>query len=394
MWFICGLYGIYMWFICGLYGIYFVKYIPILLSNINRMLYYLILFAVFLLLIILLGTRTEAFQTFKAALPNEIGGTVLSKITFNDHSTVVRKLLGNSDKTIILIHNSPFNYEVWFPLYMYTQGLLREGQKIPTLISYDLLGHGTAWQPMEQKYNDRNPQNVAWSFSEFSDDLYAIYKKYVIGGGKVTVAGYGFGGSVAEEFALNHPEVVEHLFILQTTIAPMTVSLPMEISYMAQWIANNQAVTYLTMDRTFVQKNICIWFSVNDARICPYPENSQDTENSYGTTEYLLGAKLFREAAAETVLQVDKLLVDTDFRERWGKARVDFPITLLTANRDHYVVGVKPEEEIKSVNKASPNATLYLVAEKHGFTLIHTKYIFKLLIGQDMSKDPLTIQTL
>ena len=96
---------------------------------------------------------------------------------------------------------------------------------------------------------------------------------------------------------------------------------------------------------------MCIWFNVNDNLICPYPENAQDPENSYGTTEYLIADKLFREGNASTLLQVDKMYANSNFGDRWEKARVDFPITLLTANRDHYVSGSTPDTEINIINK-------------------------------------------
>ena len=92
-------------------------------------------------------------------------------------------------------------------------------------------------------------------------------------------------------------------------------------------------------------------------------------------------------------MQIDKLNTTADFRERWASIKVNFPITLLLSNRDHYFVNVNIEEEINSINKASPNAKLYFVEGKHGFTLIHTDFIYDLITGKEMSKNPLTIRT-
>ncbi len=149
---------------------------------------YLVLFAVLVIMVtVCIGKRENLMQSarltqtsiIKTPLATVVGGTVASKLTLKDHSTNVRRLLGDTGETIILVHNTPFNLLVWSPILMYTQSLKNAGKKIPNLLCYDLIGHGTAWVPVDKKYNDDDIPNHAWEYKDFSDDLYDVYKKYI-----------------------------------------------------------------------------------------------------------------------------------------------------------------------------------------------------------------------
>jgi len=371
---------------------------------------YLVLFAVLVIMVILcVGNREGLMQSarltqkniIRTPLATVVGGTVATKMIFKNHSTNVYRLLGNTNKTIILIHNSPFNVLVWMPLFMYVQSLKDAGKKIPNLLCYDLLGHGTAWVPVDKKYNDANIENHAWEYKVFSDNLYDIYKKY-IGSGKVTVVGYGFGGSVAQAFALDHTDLVSELFGLagvgfnasfSTGTGSTVTGIRDETQYLVQWITKNPLVTYLTMEDQFVQYNLCIWFQNNDKRICPYPENAKDTINTFGTVEYLLADKMYREANCQTYLQINKLVSTDNLHPGWEKAQLSFPVTFLVANMDYYTNLNTVKQDIQVVQKTTPSVTLYVSEGKHGFPLIYPAYIYNLITGQDMSKNPLTIET-
>ena len=205
------------------------------------------------------------------------------------------------------------------------------------------------------------------------------------------MVGYGFGGKVAQAFALEHQDLVKSLYILATSIGPTTTGIRDETSYLVQWISKNPLVTYLTMEQQFIQYNLCIWFQNNDKRLCPYPENDTDSVNTFGTVEYLLAAKMFRESSCQTYLQVDKLESTDNLRPLWVKAQLTFPVTFLVSSLDHYTNLDTVKQDIQIVQKASPSATLYISEGKHGFSLIHPEYIYDLITGQDMSKNPLTI---
>ena len=376
----------------------------ILLPDYKMTWLYLVLFGILVIMVITMfcvGNREEYMtsseliesKVFKTAHETVVGGTTATKMVFKDNSTVVRRLLGDTDKTIILLHNKPLNMQIWYPIYMFVQHVKNKGGKIPNLYSYDLMGHGTAWVPVDNKYNDANPYNRAWEYSNFTNNLYEIYKKY-IGSGKFTLVGYGFGGAVAQDFALEHPDLLEALYILSMSIGPIKEEIPNENQYLVDWIAKNPLVTYLTLEQQFLQYNLCLWFQNNDPQICPNPQNRRDKVNTFGTVEYLLADKMYREASCQTYLQVNKLVGTVNFRPKWEKANLPFPVTFIAGNLDYYLDLDTLKKDIEIVKRLSTDATLYIVQGKHGFPLIYPEYIFQLIQGQDMSKDPLTIQTI
>ena len=365
---------------------------------------YLVLFGVLVIMVIAMlcvtpregymtSSRLTETTTIATSHPTVVGGTVSTKLFF-DHSgrsTVVRKLLGDNNKTIILLHNNPFDMEVWSPLFMYVQHLKNIGKKIPNLICYDLLGHGTAWVPVPDQYNDANMKNIAWDFEEFSKDLYEVYQKYV-SLGKVTLVGYGFGGTVAQYFALDNYDLIDHLYVIATTIGPTITGVPDEKNYLVNWVAKNPLVTYLTLEQKFVNWGMCMWFDNNDPRVCSDPENAKDDTNSYGTVEYLLANKMYTEASCDTYLQVAKMLGTFDLRPKWKQIKVTCPVTFLIGNRDNYTNLKTIKEDVKIVKQSAPIVNLYMVNGKHGFALVYPEFIYQLISGQDMSKDPLTLE--
>jgi pimeloyl-ACP methyl ester carboxylesterase len=325
--------------------------------------------------------------------PTVVGGTTASKMTFESgHSTIIRKLLGNTNETIILLHNTPFDLQVWYPLFMYAQSLTHNQSNLPNLIAYDLLGHGTAWMPVPEKYNDINPQNRLWNYENFITELQEIYQTY-IKHGKITLVGYGFGGLVASAFALQNPDLVNSLYILAAGLGPMKTTIRDELSYLVQWIAQNPAVSYLTMQHQYIRYNLCLWFENSNIQVCPYPENSDDTADTFGTVEYLLAERLYREASSQSELQMNKLVRAVDLRSQWESIQVPFSVTFLVPNEDHYLNSEQITADLKIASKASPKVNLYTVKGKHGFPLIYPEYIYKLIIGQDMSENSLTISS-
>jgi pimeloyl-ACP methyl ester carboxylesterase len=310
-----------------------------------------------------------------------IGGTESIKIDFHrpngpPHSTVVRKLTGNNGKTWVLLHNSPFDFQVWFPLYMYAQSRAKAGEPIPTLVSFDILGHGTAWVSVPNQYNDTNPANVAWPVDDYSEEISAIYT--ALGINQATVVGYGFGGVLGLQFAIHYPKLVSELFILSIPISP-TPGMSDEIRFLADWIAQNRDVSYLTPSQPFVEAGMCDWFD------CSAPM----------TVERQLATRMMRESSATTLLQTDKLLTANDLRPQLKSKAIACPVTFLACNNDVYT----PLDLVKAdfqtyIRPAAPRATMYIVNGRHGFVLENPRYIYELTNGLDMARDPLTAQRL
>lgn len=356
----------------------------------------LIVLLIVLLIIVVYISNRELFDPNDTFLPTVVGGITASKIIYQGrygHSTNVLKLLGNTDTTIILIHNTPFDRQVWYPLFMYTQHQLRTGNKIPNLIAYDLLGHSTAWTSVPPRYNNLDVENHAWSYDEFVSDLYEIYQKY-IKTGKITVVGYGVGGMIAQAFGLRYPELVDHMYGLVTTIGPRIARYGNESPYLVSWLEKNPLVTYLTMEESFLQKTLCIWFQNNNIIQCPNEYNRLDEVNVFDSVEFLIAQKLFRTASCSTYLQMNKLASSTDLREMWKSTKVPFSVTIVLGDKDHNTNIEEVSNDFKIIEHASDKASLYVVKGKHGFPLIYPEYIYELITGGDKSSDPLTVRTI
>jgi len=363
---------------------------------------YIILIGILVIMTVtILCSKSEPFATGRLTAdhpnilhPTVAGTTVTSRLVYNDigYSTLVRKLLGDNGKTIILLHDNPFNMEMWDPMYLYIQSLQNSGQQIPTLLSYDLIGHGTSWEPVDKRYNTGDMNTMAWSLKDFSSQLFKLYKQYVEKG-KVVLVGFGFGGTVAQQFTLEHPELIEHLYVLGTTIGKTINGLPDEKNYLVQWIAKHPLITYLTMEQKFVNWNLCLWLENDNPRVCSDPRNMLDRINSYDTIEYLIAKKMFTEASCNTYLQIVKILDTYDLRPQWQSTKVSSPITFLIGDRDHYTDNNTMIQDVNSIKGSSPSIKLYIVNGKHGFVFDSPEYIYKLISGQDMTKDPLTIES-
>ena len=148
------------------------------------------------------------------------------------------------------------------------------------------------------------------------------------------------------------------------------------------------------MEESFVQWNLCLWFEINDIRHCATEHNKNDQQNTVNTVEFLLAENMYRTSDSATYLQMDKLASSQDLRPEWTTAQVSFPVTFLLGDNDHYTNVQAIKQDFGLVQKASPDAVLYIVKGKHGFPLMYPEYIYELISNKDMSKDPLTKQVI
>lgn len=341
----------------------------------------LLLLVVFMILLIFRRGR----ENFKADFTKSAVGTEFFRyLDMNDHKTLARLQRGNSGKTVILLHNSPLNFAIWHPVYQTMQRRSLQGSKTPNLVTYDLRGHGTAWMAVDPKYNDSNVNNQAWNIEQFVSDLKKVYDG-VVGGGKVVLCGYGFGGRIAQKYALTYPKQIEKLVILQTTITPGP-GFKAEIDHLSGpngWIAKHPNVTYLTMDQKHIQETLCNWFYLE--KECSNSEAGKDNQN---TAQYALSAKLWREASATTELQADKIASTLDLLKEWETATdVSFPIHLLAATEDPLAppdLMTKTYTTMNNANRALLVA-LDIVVGRHGYSIMRPDYIVG-IICEDCSK--------
>ena len=336
----------------------------------------LVVFIAFLIIIMVwkMYSNTEKFSSeFNTALESS---EFMQYLDLGDHRTMVKLLKGNSGKTVLLLHNSPMTLNIWQPLYQTMQRISMTGVKTPNLVSFDLRGHGTAWIPVESRYNDTNPNNSAWTLDDFVNDTKKVYDS-VIGGGKIIVCGFGFGGFVSQKFALTYPDIIEKLVLLQTSVRPVT-GLLSEINYFGGpngWIAKNPGVTYLTMEEKYVQQMLCDWFYSPDPK-CP-PSSQFKDYNDETAPQYNLAAKMLRQGSCTSLLQTDKLLVNINLIKDWQDAKVSFTVHILAGTDDPLATPDIMTEAYTDIYNTNRHLLVVFdtVHGRHGFTIMRPDYI-------------------
>lgn len=106
--------------------------------------------------------------------------------------------------SIIFLHGWMEDHSMWYPQMVYFSRRHR-------VILYDQRGHGRSDKPQQN-----------YSIQAMSDDLYAFTEKLNIK--RFTLVGHSMGGSVAINFALDHPEKLSKM-VLVGTGANSTLSL-------------------------------------------------------------------------------------------------------------------------------------------------------------------------
>jgi pimeloyl-ACP methyl ester carboxylesterase len=334
--------------------------------------------SILLLIILIIIFKIKSSESFTIEFDKSQPTTqLLQYLDMGDHRTVVQLQRGTNGNTVILLHNSPMNFNIWQPLFQTIQKYGLEGQKIPNLVAYDLRGHGTAWLPIDIRYNDNNNSNHAWSLETFANDCKNVYDK-IIGGGKVYVCGFGFGGLVAQQYALMYPDTVKKLILLQTSITPLE-SLQDEINELVKWINLNTNITYLTNKTDLVDKTMCQSFYLPTDKRC---KDINSTTNEMNIPIYNLVETIFRESSATTLLQTDKLVISTNLINKWTTIKVNFPIHILAAKDDPIA---PPEKMIRTYttiynNNRQLTVVLDIVEGRYGFSITYPEYIANILI--------------
>lgn len=326
-----------------------------------------LIFIVILLTCTLMVTGRREGYDKNLPILTSVGSTVNEMINFQDHSTVIKKLIGDNGKTILLIHNTPADFQIWVPFYMHVNSLKRRGEKIPTLISWDIIGSGTSWMRTDDKFSDANINNHAWSTKMYISDMLQIYEKFVKSG-QVIVAGYGYGAFLAQLFATRYPKLVEHLYICQTILTPNIANIQKDVDFLSAWCLRHTKIDYLTMPTDFVDNLLCIWFDVDECK--DIKDNS---------TEYILTRKLILEASANSLLQTEKLYAATNIKEYWQTVRDPFPVTVIAADRDNFTPMDVVKSNVEMIKPYCKSVKLITVQGKHSFIVKHSDAFYKIM---------------
>jgi len=119
----------------------------------------------------------------------------------------------DSAKTVILVHGFSVPYYIWDATY---DSLLKNGFHV---IRYDLFGRG---------YSDRPDVNYDPAF--YRTQLYDLIVSLKLKS-PVNLAGLSFGGPVATDFTVNHPELVDKLILIDPVYFSSALDRP-------EWIVN------------------------------------------------------------------------------------------------------------------------------------------------------------
>ena len=126
----------------------------------------------------------------------------------NDYSTLVNIHRGNTNDVLLLIHGTPLDQTIWQPIISYLQNKKDTGKKVPSVVTYDLRGFGSASDMhIDMSYINVDTSSIAWNWDDYVEDLRTVHLE-VAGNSKVHVAGWGFGGMIAQKDTLTDNFVV------------------------------------------------------------------------------------------------------------------------------------------------------------------------------------------
>nr|QBK87249.1 MAG: alpha/beta hydrolase fold protein [Marseillevirus LCMAC201] len=244
-------------------------------------------------------------------------------VNMGDHSTIVTVMHGTTDDYVILVHGYPLNQQTWLPLLEDLAVKARNGEKVPNVFTYDLRGCGYAVNvDIATNYLDSDSSNVEWSLDLFANDLYRIYKEIVgtstdTGVQKVSIGGWAFGGCIAQEFALQYPNLIANLYLFSTFGTAISKKTS-EITDLVRYISQNADISVLPLPKSHVNKLLCNWFNVEDTTICP---KTTDLKNDIGTRSFVTARAILTTANSKAYLQVLKTIATLDLITRWNNTK-------------------------------------------------------------------------
>ncbi len=122
------------------------------------------------------------------------------ELTYIDTGTVkIRARIGGSGPPLLLLHGNPQTHLMWHQV-------APELAKRFTVVVTDLTGYGKSGKPPS------TPDHIHYSKRSMARDQIAVMKK--LGHSAFMVAGHDRGGRVAYRMALDHPEIVTKLAVL------------------------------------------------------------------------------------------------------------------------------------------------------------------------------------
>lgn len=296
-------------------------------------------------------------------------------IEMGKYKTTVNVYDGNTNETMVLIHGIPLDQTTWDPVIKNLQSRMKNGSKVPTIVTYDLRGCGTSSAyPIDDRNVDAVTSHVEWHVSDLVQDLEMIRKKLDVS--TISIAGYDFGGYIAQAYAMLYPSRIQRLLLLQTSATPIDESKRIE-SVLGD-IHNGNRLSAPT-----IQGVLCQWFYITDEEVCPVfhsdPKKhiSQTDSSGYKTVKALLS-----QTNAKSYLQYLKLWTGMNqTASRWIEQQYPFEkITVLSTTDDNYIppnISVKLMDAVQVNNVA--NLVPIIIVGQHYFTFETSDYTAELI---------------
>ncbi len=147
------------------------------------------------------------------------------KLNYKDNKSINIREVGNKNlPVLLLIHGSPGDWSAWENII--TNERIRQSYYI---IAIDRAGFGATPVPALPKLQDH--ADVVWSALEQLD----------ISGG-ITIAAHSYGGAVAEQLLIDHPNAFIHAVLAAPTLSP-DLAAPRWYNKFAKWKFINQLLS-------------------------------------------------------------------------------------------------------------------------------------------------------
>jgi len=302
-----------------------------------------LIFAIILLLFLILyfNKNSENFDVN--------GKLILQTIDLGDHTTIATIYPGKLPSILVLIPGSPYQNQ-WIPVI---SELLNSGKDLPTIITYDPRGFGSANNIyIDSKYSNSDPFNTAWTIDNYANDFWKIIDTLGITN-KISIAGWGFGGLIAQKAALTRPDKINELFLLQGYVSALTIESTNVIDSLAVYLNKYAEIQYLPIPQEIKEQRLCQIFDLNN-KICPGNNDKIDQSQNIA---FINAQSNLNDSSARAFQQVLKIANTVNPKNWWNdfKNPIPFRVFILSSDRDER-------------SKPNDNTILEQVIEDHSFS--------------------------
>jgi pimeloyl-ACP methyl ester carboxylesterase len=319
-------------------------------------------------------------------LPGSIKTRVINFGNGTDKTTV-KILFGTEDDLdtppVFLIGSCPLDQRMWDPLLNEVVKLIEAKHRVPSFITYDSRGCGTADGPSAvTPTTDSNLELYVSDFFQMLEQLGMENKKFSVGG-------WGFGGLIAQCIALEKPHLIKTLYVLGVAEPVMgdggsgSGDLDSLIDKLSVYRSKYPEITYLTLHESTIQEILCKWFTSEVKCGVKMTGSGINAEIDEGETDaWEISQDSLREVEIDSFISTLKMIRSTKTSAMWtaaaSKKHLGFDVYFLSAERDSYTPptgSIELYNTIKSV--VAGEVVLDVKQGLHGYALVHPDELAK-----------------